>query len=63
MSGIEVHSANWRKSSYSGDSGGQCVELADLGDRVGVRDSKDPEGGVLVVTRRTLLNGLRDHLA
>ena len=23
--------ANWRKSSYSGDTGGQCVECAPLG--------------------------------
>jgi hypothetical protein len=43
----------WRKSSYSGGggSGGQeCVELARLAGAVGVRDSKAPEAGHLVVS-------------
>lgn len=35
---------HWRKSSYSGHIGGDCVEVADLVLMVGVRDSKDPEG-------------------
>lgn len=35
---------HWRKSSYSGHSGGDCVEVADLARMVGVRDSKDSEG-------------------
>ncbi|MFF5498255.1 DUF397 domain-containing protein [Streptomyces aquilus] len=42
--------AQWRKSSYSGSSGGECVEVADLTLRVAVRDSKNPGGGVLRVT-------------
>jgi hypothetical protein len=33
----------WRKSSYSGGSGTECVEIAEQ-DGVLVRDSKDPEG-------------------
>jgi hypothetical protein len=37
---------NWRKSSYSGNNGGQCVEVAATG-RVLVRDSKNPRGAVL----------------
>ncbi|MFJ3812767.1 DUF397 domain-containing protein [Streptomyces sp. NPDC090056] len=36
--------ARWRKSSYSGDNGGECVEVADLTAHVAVRDSKNPEG-------------------
>ncbi|MGH3313092.1 MAG: DUF397 domain-containing protein [Streptomyces sp.] len=40
-------SAPWRKSSYSGDSGGECVEVAELTSRVAVRDSKEPEGPYL----------------
>lgn len=38
----------WRKSSRSGDNGGNCVEVATNrpGD-VYVRDSKDPDGGML----------------
>ncbi|MEU6177677.1 DUF397 domain-containing protein [Streptomyces coeruleorubidus] len=42
--------AAWRKSSYSGTSGGECVEVADLGPGVGVRDSKMPEAGILTVS-------------
>jgi hypothetical protein len=42
--------APWKKSSCSGNSG-NCVEVANLGDGVAVRDSKDPDGPVLVVSR------------
>ncbi len=37
--------ARWRRSSYSGSTGGHCVEVAADGDGdVRVRDSKDPTG-------------------
>ncbi len=36
----------WRKSSYSGSNGGQCVEVSAPGP-VLVRDTKDPHGAVL----------------
>jgi hypothetical protein len=36
----------WRKSSYSGNGGGNCVEVA-AGGRVLVRDSQDRAGTVL----------------
>ncbi|WP_328412864.1 DUF397 domain-containing protein [Nocardia sp. NBC_00403] len=40
--------AEWFKSGYS-SQGGECVEVAFLGGgTVGVRDSKDPTGPVLV---------------
>jgi Domain of unknown function (DUF397) len=42
----------WRKSSHSDNNGGACVEVADLGEMVAVRDSKDPAGPVLVVSRK-----------
>lgn len=44
--------ATWRKSTRSGDDHGQCVELAILPGTVGIRDSKDPVGPVLVFGRR-----------
>jgi Domain of unknown function (DUF397) len=31
---------NWRKSSYSGGEGGNCMEVADQAGRVLVRDTK-----------------------
>lgn len=46
-----VPSVSWRKSSYSGPTGGNCVEVAHLpGSRVAVRDSWHPAGPALVFT-------------
>lgn len=44
----------WRKASRSSSTGGECVELADLKDAVGIRDSKNPAQGHLTVGRETL---------
>jgi Domain of unknown function (DUF397) len=42
---------SWRKSSYSGGSGGNCVEVADHDHHVMVRDTKqDGTGPVLRVS-------------
>jgi len=38
----------WRKSSRSGNSG-NCVEVAHTGLVAGLRDSKNPSGGLLAV--------------
>jgi hypothetical protein len=46
----ELSRAQWRKSSYSGNSG-NCVEVAQFAGLVAVRDSKDPDGPMLVLTR------------
>ncbi|WP_410676627.1 DUF397 domain-containing protein [Amycolatopsis sp. cmx-4-68] len=51
----------WRKSSYSNGSN-SCVEVA-LADAVGVRDTKDRDGGALVVRSsewRAFVAELRD---
>lgn len=42
---------NWRKSSYSGNNGGNCVEVAGPipSGAVPVRDSKVPAGPVLLM--------------
>jgi hypothetical protein len=37
---------DWRKSSYSGANGGDCVEVASAGE-VAVRDTTDREGVTL----------------
>jgi len=37
----------WRKSSFSGESG-NCVEMKATGGAFAVRDSKNPEGPLLV---------------
>ncbi|MFJ4689804.1 DUF397 domain-containing protein [Streptomyces sp. NPDC088766] len=39
----------WFKSSYSAGNGGDCVEIADAGTAVLVRDSKRPGDGFLTV--------------
>ncbi|MBO0855165.1 MAG: DUF397 domain-containing protein [Nocardia sp.] len=46
-----VPNAVWRKSTFSNPSG-NCVEVADLANGlVAMRNSRDPEGAVLVYTR------------
>lgn len=40
----------WKKSSYSDSQGGSCVEIAELTDEVGIRDSKDKAGPALLVS-------------
>jgi hypothetical protein len=51
---VDYSGTRWRKSRRSGSSGGACVEVADLGDAVGVRDSKNPAGPKLTFTRREM---------
>ena len=45
-------SAMWRKSSYSGSGGGECIEVADAPGAVLVRDSKNPDGPRLAFGRQ-----------
>ena len=48
---MEILEWRWRKSSYSGNGGANCVEVArNLPGTVAVRDSKDPHGPVLVLS-------------
>ncbi|MGC4744490.1 DUF397 domain-containing protein [Micromonospora sp. DT201] len=50
----DLAGAIWRKSTRSGGSGGDCVEVADnLAGVVGVRDSKDPAGPALAFAPAT----------
>ncbi|TMR05422.1 DUF397 domain-containing protein [Actinomadura soli] len=57
---MDLTKADWRKSSYTGPNGGDCVELASVPDMVSVRDSKDPDGPKLLVTRRAFAALLSD---
>ncbi|MFB4312057.1 DUF397 domain-containing protein [Actinomadura sp. GTD37] len=45
-------SARWRKSSRSTVQNDNCVEVAGFPDAVAFRDSKDPDGPKLAVSRR-----------
>ncbi len=50
MGSTEMPTAiQWRKSSYSGDQGGNCVEIAESTASVAVRDSKNPAGPILTL--------------
>lgn len=42
---------SWVKSSHSGTNGGDCVEVAASQVRLHVRDSKQPELGMLTLSR------------
>jgi hypothetical protein len=51
MSWVDMSDVSWRKSSFSGSAGSNCVEVANLdGGWVAVRDSKDPSGPALLFT-------------
>ncbi|PZS35533.1 MAG: DUF397 domain-containing protein [Pseudonocardiales bacterium] len=45
----DLSHAAWRKSTKSQNNGG-CVEVADLGDHYALRDSRHPDGPVLMFT-------------
>ncbi|MFF5112043.1 DUF397 domain-containing protein [Streptosporangium sp. NPDC000509] len=49
LSGADLARAVWRKSSRSGNNGGECVEVAsNLPGFIAIRDSKNPTGPALV---------------
>ena len=47
---MEGTDLNWRKSSYSGNGGGECVEVGASPGAVVVRDTTDRTGPVLRFT-------------
>ena len=53
VKGVRVNLAGavWRKSSRSGPYSDNCVEVAFVDDAIAMRDSKHPDGPVLVFTR------------
>lgn len=63
MIGPNLTSPHWRKSSHSGDTGGECVEVAALAPAIGIRDSKNPHGPVLLLPGthwKTLTRRIKD---
>ena len=52
----------WLKAQSSG-ANGQCVEIASTAGKIAIRDSKDPDGPILVYTPgefRAFLDGARN---
>ncbi|MFJ9706572.1 DUF397 domain-containing protein [Streptomyces sp. NPDC101234] len=46
---VDLNAASWRKSTYSNQDGGACVEVSDdFAAVVPVRDSKNPYGPAIV---------------
>ncbi|WP_433468714.1 DUF397 domain-containing protein [Spirillospora sp. CA-128828] len=52
MNGSDMRGVTWRKSSWTGSQGNDCVEIAPVQRMVAVRDSKDPDGPVLAFGAR-----------
>jgi hypothetical protein len=51
MKGYTLHElAHWKKSSFSDTT--NCVEFAELDSVIGMRDSKNPDGGILRLSHR-----------
>jgi hypothetical protein len=60
MEGLSA--VTWRKSSFSGGNGGQCVEVAETAHVVLVRDTTDRDGAVLSIPAsvwQTFTDGLK----
>jgi Domain of unknown function (DUF397) len=50
----DLSRATWRKSTRSGGTGGNCIEVArNLPGAVAIRDSKNPHGPKLILTPST----------
>lgn len=48
----------WRKAKASGENGGQCVELAEAGEHILVRDSKLGDASPVLRLSRAQVAGL-----
>jgi len=62
LSEAERTSLAWLKAQYSTQNG-QCVEIASIVGKIAMRDSKDPDGPILVYTSaefRAFLDGAQN---
>ncbi|WP_242903368.1 DUF397 domain-containing protein [Actinomadura terrae] len=60
---MDLSNATWRKASRSTAENDNCVEVAGVAGVVAVRDSQDPDGPKVVLSRgefRTLAEALKD---
>lgn len=48
---VDLSYATWRKASRSSGTGSDCVEVAHSLGVVAVRDSKDPDGPQIILSR------------
>ena len=48
---VDLSRAVWRKSTASGPNCDNCVEVAFVDEAIAVRDSKSPDGPVLIFTQ------------
>ncbi len=63
MNSVRLADTAWRKSSRSANNS-YCVEVAVTDEVVGVRDTKDRDGGILTFSRERwndFLSGLHDR--
>lgn len=49
---MDLSGVVWRKASKSTENGGNCVELASVNSVIAIRDSKDPNGPMLLLNRK-----------
>ena len=52
----------WRKSSYSGGNGGNCIEVGSAQATVAVRDTKQSESGPVLVFSSAAWRRFADRL-
>jgi len=58
---IDLSHAEWRKASRSNGANASCVEVAaNLSGVTAVRDSKSPEAGAHVISRKAFATFLED---
>lgn len=55
---MDVRSAEWRKSSHSGGNN-ECIEVGFAGGVAAIRDSKNPDGPVLVADVGSLVAAIK----
>jgi len=58
---VDLSGVTWRKSTYSNGTGGNCVEVACLPRGAhAMRDSKNPDGDVIILGRDAWASLIRD---